>query len=62
MALTSASNISGKMAITCVINIELQVDLPSVNKKVDLPFVNKNQTFGKKFKNIIKDNILHTPS
>ena len=36
------------MKITSVINIELLVDLPSVNKKVDLPSVNKNLTFGKK--------------
>ena len=41
------------MKITSVINI---------NKKVDLPSVNKYQTFGKKFKNIIKYSILHTPS
>ena len=51
------------MTITSVININKKVDLPSVNnKKVDLPSVNKYQTFGKKFKNIIKYNILHTPS
>ena len=50
------------MTITSVINIELKVDLPSVNKKIDLPSVNKNQTFGKNSKNIIKYNIPHTPS
>ena len=50
------------MTIKSVINIELKVDLPSVNKKVDLPSVNKNQTFGKNSKNIIKYNIPNTPS
>ena len=36
--------------------------LTKKNKNVDLPSVNKNQTFGKKFKNVIKYNIPHTPS
>ena len=36
------------MTITSVININIIVDLPSVNKiKVDLPYVNKKKT--KKF-------------
>ena len=54
------------MTITSAISINKKVDLPSVNnKKADFPSVNKYQTFGKKFKkfkNIIKYNILHTPS
>ena len=29
------------MTITSVINIDIKVDLPSVNKNVDLPSVNK---------------------
>ena len=52
------------MTITSVININIIVDLPSVNKiKVDLPYVNKKQqkNFWQKFK-IMKYNILHTPS
>ena len=51
------------MTITSVININIIVDLPSVNKiKVDLPYVNKKTTkFWQKFKNM-KYNILHTPS
>ena len=47
------------MTITSVINIDIKVDLPSVNKKVDLPYVNKNQNFCKNSN--IKYNILHTP-
>ena len=50
------------MTITSVINIDIKVDLPSVNKKVDLPSVNKNPNIWQKFKNIIKYNIPHTPS
>ena len=50
------------MTITSVINTDIKVDLPSVNKKVDLPSVNKNQNFWQKFKTIIKYNISHTPS
>ena len=52
------------MTITSVININIIVDLPSVNNiKVDLPYVNKKTTknFGKN-SNIMKYNILHTPS
>ena len=40
------------MTITSVINIDIKVDLPSVNK---------NQNFWQKFKHIIKYNIPHTP-
>ena len=50
------------MTITSVINIDIKVDLPSVNKNVDLPSVNKNKKIWQKFKNIIKYNISHTPS
>ena len=50
------------MTITSVINIDIKVDLPSVNKNVDLPSVNKTKNFGKNSKNIIKYNIPHTPS
>ena len=50
------------MTITSVVNIDIKVDLPSVNKKVDLPSVNKIKTFGKKFKNMIKYNNSHTHS
>ena len=50
------------MTITSVINIDIKVDLPSVNKNVDLPSVNKTKTFWQKFKNIINYNISHTPS
>ena len=51
------------MTITSVININIIVDLPSVNNiKVDLPSVNKKtKNFGKN-SNIMKYNILHTPS
>ena len=52
------------MTITSVININIIVDLQSVNKiKVDWPYVNKKKTkkFWQKFK-IMKCNILHTPS
>ena len=52
------------MTITSVININIIGDLPSVNNiKVDLPYVNKKQQkhFGKN-SNIMKYNILHTPS
>ena len=41
------------MTITSVININIMVDLPSVNKiKVDVPYVNKNNknNFGKNSK------------
>ena len=41
------------MTITSVINIDIKVDLPSVNK---------NQNLWQKFKNIIKYNISHTLS
>ena len=50
------------MTITSVINIDIKVDLPSVNKNVDLPSVIKTKNFWQKFKNIIKYNISHTPS
>ena len=50
------------MTITSVINVDIKVDLPSVNKNLDLPSVNKNQNIWQKFKNIIKYNIIHTPS
>ena len=38
------------MTITSVINIDIKVDLPSVNKNVDLPSVNKTKKIGKNSK------------
>ena len=52
------------MTISSVININIIVELPSVNKiKVDLPYVNKKTTtkLWQNFK-IMKYSILHTPS
>ena len=50
------------MKITSVINIELKVDLPSVNKKLTYHLSTKIKHLAKNYKNIIKYNIPHTHS
>ena len=53
------------MTITSIINIDLKIDLPSVNKNIQKMLtyhLSTKSNIWQKFKNIIKYNIPHTPS